>query len=374
LKVLFLYLKAFSATGGIEKFNRSFLKALHELSVEDHFDADACSPYDAVPDEKYFPQSRFKGYKSNRALFVLGAFLQGLKYDVVIVGHINLGMVGYWLKKVRPSVKLIVVAHGLEVWEKQQGIKRRLLETADMILAVSNYTRQKILEVTPAVDRNKIKIFPNTVDPYFSLPTAFKKPSYLLNRYQFDPGTLVLLTVTRLSFTEKYKGYDNVIALLPELTKTYPKLKYLLCGSFDENERRRIVSLVDQYHANDQVVLPGFISEKELIDHYLLADVFAMPSKKEGFGIVFIEALACGCRVIAGSKDGSVDALMNGQFGKLVDPEGLAELKGAIIEFLNGPDNNPLLLQTKVMDAFGFVHFKERLKNYIKSFRTSLTV
>ena len=367
MKVLFFYLKAFSETGGIEKFNRNFLKALHELSVDTLIDADASSPYDRRPDEKYFPRLRFRGYGGKRIFFVMGAILQGLRYDTVIIGHINLAIVGNLLKKLKPSIKLIVLAHGIEVWQKQIGIKGKLLENADMILSVSNFTKEKIVEHAPAIDRNKIKIFPNTVDPYFPIPEVFEKPDYLLKRFNIDQSTKVLLTVTRLSSREKYKGYDNIIASIGELSKGYSDLKYLLCGRFDEIERTRIQSLIKKHGAENFVMLPGFIADEELIDHYLLADVFVMPSKKEGFGIVFIEALSCGRKVIAGSKDGSVDALMNGALGKLIDPDSSDELKVAINDSLNGSEYDPAGLQQRVLKAFGFPQYKERLQYYLSS-------
>jgi glycosyltransferase involved in cell wall biosynthesis len=363
MKVLFLYLKAFSETGGIEKFNRNFLKALHELSVDGIFDADACSPYDTAPDEKYFPRKRFTGYGGNRPFFVLGAFFQALKYDVLIVGHINLGVVGYWVKKIKPSIKLVVLAHGIEVWTEQTGFKKKLLESADLILAVSNFTKEKISEYNPAIDEDKIKVFPNTIDPYFSLPRVFDRPTYLLKRYNLDINTKILLTVTRLSFKEKYKGYDNVIQSLSEVNKKYPNLRYLLCGRFDKYEKLRIEFLLNKYEVSHLVIVPGFISDEELIDHYLLADVFVMPSKKEGFGIVFIEAIACGRKVIGGSKDGSVDALMNGQLGKLVDPDSFDELKEAIYGSLDvSIDTDAEMLQRKVVNEFGFQEYKKRLQ------------
>src|SRR5882724_728792 len=117
-QVVFIYLKAFSFTGGIEKFNRSFLKALHELSVDGFFDASAISAYDGFTDEKYFPRIRFTGSRGLRAVFVCIAFFRALRSEVFIVGHINLGIVGYLAKKVKPSIKLIVIAHGIEVWKE----------------------------------------------------------------------------------------------------------------------------------------------------------------------------------------------------------------------------------------------------------------
>jgi phosphatidylinositol alpha-1,6-mannosyltransferase len=76
----------------------------------------------------------------------------------------------------------------------------------------------------------------------------------------------------------------------------------------------------------DQVILTGFIDEDELGRPFLLADLFVLPSKKEGFGIVFIEALACGLPVICGNEDGSLDAIRNGELGKAINVDSMTEL------------------------------------------------
>ena len=367
MKVLFLYLKAFSFTGGIEKFNRSFLKALHELSVDGFVDADALSAYDSSTDEKYFPKLRFRGYDGFKIRFVLGALYQTFRYHTVIIGHINLAFVGYWIKRINPSVRLIVIAHGIEVWEALEGNKRKVLEIANDILAVSNFTKEQILRYNPSVSGDKIKIFPNAIDPYFPLPASFEKPDYLLKRYELDQDDALILTVTRISSNEQYKGYDKIIAAMPDLLSINKNLKYFICGKADKTEYVRINNLIREKGVIPSVKLLGFIEDSELIDHYLLADVFVMQSKGEGFGIVFIEALACGRKVIAGSKDGSVDALLNGELGQLIDPDNQEALKNAIQQSLTDIDFNPLALQRRVVKVFGFSSYKKRLKSCLMS-------
>lgn len=365
MKVLFLYLKAFSFTGGIEKFNRSFLKALHELSVDGVIDADAASSYDPVTDEKYFPRNRFSGYGGRRKQFVFSSVVKCFKYDMVVIGHINLAVIACIMKKLKPSLKIMVVTHGIEVWKTHGGYKKQLLELADTILSVSQFTKEKILEFNPSIDASKVKVFPNTIDPYFKAPTVFGKPDYLLKRYNLNSDTQILITVTRLSFSEKYKGYDNTIAMMKEIAAANSNVRYLICGKADQAENNRIASLIKNNDVSDKIILTGFVKDEELIDHYLLGDVFVMPSKKEGFGIVFIEALTCGLKVIAGNKDGSVDALMNGELGMLIDPDNKEELVAAINQSFTGKDHDPVAMQQKVYKAFGFERYKERLKNYL---------
>src|SRR5260370_22169993 len=288
MKILFLYLKAFSFTGGIEKFNRCFLKALHELTIEGVVDAHAISAHDSKTDEKYFHRQRFNGWGGNRIFFTIHALFASFRYPVVILGHINLSLVGWLIRKLRPDVRIILVAHGIEMWKKLGGVKLRMVHSCDLILSVSEFTRSKIIENNKNVEAGKIKVFPNTIDPYFNFPGVYEKPEYLADRYQLSPGENLLLTVTRLSSTEKYKGYDHVIEALSDQRLKDLKIKYILCGKADEEEHVRIQNLIRSKGLQTTIQQTGFIPEKELTDHYLLADSFAMTSKKEGFGIVFM--------------------------------------------------------------------------------------
>lgn len=363
---LFLYLKSFSFTGGIEKFNRCFLKALHELSVEEPFKLQAISSHDAVTNEQYFPAKNFKGFGGNRLKFLLYACWQTLFAKQIILGHINLAVIGFWVKWLRPKTELIIVIHGVDVWQPQTGLKLKALQMADKILSVSNYTKTIVCKNHPTINANKIHIFPNTIDPYFKLPSSFQKPQYLQERYGLTDTTKVLLTVTRLANTEQFKGYDHTISVLPTLQQQVGNnVQYILGGKGQEQELARITQHIQQTGTQQQVQLIGFIKDEELIDHYLLADVFVMPSKKEGFGIVFIEAMACGLKVIAGNKDGSVDALQHGTLGTLINPDSETELLAALKDAMQDPANDRRALQEKVMGVFGFDKFKGRLRGHL---------
>lgn len=358
MKILFLYLDAFKQTGGIEKFNRAFIKALCEISNDKEINFRAISVYDSKPDNRYIGESKHTGFKGNKFFFIINSILNAFSFDTVVIGHLNLAPVGILIKIFKPNVKMILIAHGIEVWEKPPFIKSKLIKKSDTILAVSNFTKNKIL-VHNKIPPDKIKIFPNTLDPFFRPPDKKERPAYLMKRYGLTSEDKIILTVTRINSFESYKGYDKVLEVLPELIKKIPVIKYILCGKYGLAEEVRLKNLVNDNNLQAHFISPGFIKDEELIDHYLLADVFVMPSKKEGFGIVFIEAAACGTPVIAGNKDGSVDALLNGQIGKLVDPDNLNEIKESIIDIIENPVTNNRDL---VIENFGFDQFKKRLR------------
>ncbi len=358
-KIKFLVLTAFSSMGGIEKFNRAFIMALVQLQKPMNAKVSFASMYDCETNEAYVPNANFQPFSGKRIKFVLQSFWQSLKCDDLIIGHINLAIVGILFKKFQPKKKLIVICHGIEVFEPVSGLRKKLLQKADQILAVSLFTKSKLIE-QQHVPEQKISVFPNTLDPFFVLPADFSKPAFLKKRYQIQENEKVIFTLTRLNNNEGYKGYDKVIAILPQLIKSGFSFKYILAGKADEAERKQLQQFITANGLDQYVLMPGFIAEEEVIAHYLLADVFVMPSKGEGFGIVFIEAMACGLQVIAGNKDGSTEALQFGELGTLIDPDDSNQLKSALQQSLTR-QANPNEVQKKMLSYFTFQKFKERL-------------
>lgn len=360
-----MFLKAFLLTGGIEKVNRVLLRALYDLQLSRKVGAQAVSPYAIICDPRYFPEAQLLGYRGQRWRFMLDMLWKPWRADVLLLSHLNLAPAVNVLKWRYPKLKIVLIAHGIEVWEPVGSGKRRFLQQADRILAVSRYTRERMIEVH-GIEPARIRVLPNCLDPFFQPPADFNKPSYLLERYGLQPDQPVLLTLSRLNGQEGYKGYDKVIESLPALRKRYPALQYILAGQYDETEKARLYTIIQRLKLQDCVRLTGFVPDEELIDHYRLADVFVMPSKKEGFGLVFIEAMACGTPAIGGNQDGSVEALRPNELGLAVDPDDLEAITGAIDRMLSVPPD-PATLQRKVMETFGYQQYRERLGELMMS-------
>jgi phosphatidylinositol alpha-1,6-mannosyltransferase len=184
------------------------------------------------------------------------------------------------------------------------------------------------------IDPARVKILPNTVDTRFR---PGPKPDYLLDRHDVR-GKKVLMTVSRLAGSERYKGHDRVIRTLPRIRADHPEAIYIVIG--DGDDRSRLEALAKETGVQKQVHFVGLVPAKELPDYYRLADLLVMPSTGEGFGIVFLEAMACGIDVIGGNSDGSADALCDGALGTLVDPDNCEELASAICAGLERPARN----------------------------------
>ncbi|MDQ0640894.1 phosphatidylinositol alpha-1,6-mannosyltransferase [Pedobacter sp. W3I1] len=359
-KVLFLTLHTFNLTGGIEKVSKTFAKTLDDLKAGSQIQSyQVLSMYDDQPDLAYVSQSSFKGYNGKKLAFGLAAIKAGLKADVVVLSHVHLLLFARIIKTLKPNIRIVLFAHGIEIWNSLASWKKQMLNKIE-IWAVSRYTADQIIQ-QHGIASAQIKILNNCLDPYFKLSESFLKPASLLSRYGVRDNQKVLLSICRLSSSEQYKGYDLVIECLEQVIKVYPDLVYLLVGKADRAESARIQKLIAQANLKKNVILTGFVPEHELALHYQLADAFVMPSKAEGFGLVFIEAAAYGCAVIGGDADGSRDALLDGELGTLLDPNDIVAIGEAIIMALQKEKHEAKAIQDMCFETFGYQKYREKI-------------
>ncbi len=363
---MLLTLRTFSGTGGIEKVSKIAGKAIFDICSETNGYFEVSSMYDNIKDidEKYFPAAIFTGYGIKKGEFIYDAVKKGIGKSIVILSHANLLPAGYLIKLFSPSTQLILLAHGIEVWKTFTGLEKKMLSKVDKFFAVSNYTAG-VIQQNNNVDKSKVKVLNNCLDPYLPEPVTGEKNKDLLKKYDLSEGDTVLLTLTRLASKERYKGYDRVIRALAELQHDYPKLKYLVVGKYDNEEEQRLNELIQELGIDHKVAFAGYVPDELLADYFNLADIYIMPSEKEGFGIVFIEALFYGKNVIAGNKDGSVDALLNGALGKLIDPASNEEIKEAITSFITAAV--PIIPDRELMmKHFSYPAYKEKWRGVLK--------
>lgn len=360
---VFIYLSAFKQIGGIETVNRSIMYCLNRsYSIPSY----CIGLHDKLCDQRYLPPYYFKGFSGKRIQFLFYLIRNSRSWNKVIAGHINLAPAIYLMKKLNPSLEIIVIAHGIEVWDKQKKFNKWLLNKANKIISVSEYTKHQ-LNNNSGITNEKIDVFHNSLDPFFTIPVNLEKPSYLQNRHGLVFNDKVVFTLSRLSSNEKYKGYDKVIDILIYLLKNkMPSFKYLLGGIADDQELKRLKDKITLNNLENNVILVGYIPEDELKDYFLVADLFVMPSKKEGFGIVFIESAVCGTSVVAGNKDGSVEALLNGSLGTLVNPDSTSELLDTINTNLFKPNDSKKSLQKKASEMYQFNNYENNFINHFK--------
>ncbi len=334
-----------SKIGGIQKYNIDFLSALENGD-------DSVSVIELKG--RNFLSKVFFSFK----VIIYGIFG---KFNVLALAHINFLSLGYFLNLFFKK-KFIVLTYGIDVWNLNKK-QIQYLKKAEKISVISKFTLDKIRTQVKNID-DKFFILPNAINGDEFFPK--KKAEHLVKKYNLK-NKKIIFTLCRISSLEKYKGYDQVIASLPKVLKKISNVKYILAGAGDDIGR--IKDMIKKLELENCVVLTGYISKDELIDYYNLADIFAMPSKGEGFGFVFLEALACGKPVIAGNIDGSVDAVLDGEIGVLVNPDNTTEIGETIINILERKVDSRLLdsdyLRKKVLEIYGIDKFRRKVKNLI---------
>lgn len=341
---LFVFLEIFSCEGGIQSYVKDVLRA-YEQAAAASSNPQAAEVFllrDGVSCENPFdhlnnPYLQFRYFKSNSPwwgrLTFMGVLLGRLlrqRPASVICGHVKLAPLIRLLCKPL-GIPYRVMTYGKEVWQPLPGSARQALQDAQELWTISRHSRDRACE-SNHLDPEQFKLLPCVVNGDIFSPGP--KPAYLLERYHLQDAR-VLMTVARLWSGDIYKGVDVTLRALPKILHHHPDVKYLIIGRGDD--RPRLEQLAQELGVSEQVVFAGFVPTEELPDHYRVADAYVMPSQ-EGFGIVYLEAMASGIPVLSGQGDGSADPLQDGKLGWQVahrDPEAVAQ---ACIEMLEGKD------------------------------------
>jgi glycosyltransferase involved in cell wall biosynthesis len=251
---------------------------------------------------------------------------------------------------------LVLMVYGIDVWQPPYKFIRHWLKCVDAIWSISAVTTER-MNAWARLPHSRFTQLPNAIhlDRYGIAP----RRADLVARHGLSNAT-VLMTLSRLSVKERYKGHDEVIELMPALLEDVPNLKYLIAG--DGDDRVRLEAKATALGLIDRVVFAGMINEADKADYLRLADAFVMPGTGEGFGFVFLEALACGVPVVGSQLDGSRDALLGGELGELADPTKPATVRACILRALDKPTGIPLGLS-----YFDWPNFEFRLVAAVQS-------
>jgi glycosyltransferase involved in cell wall biosynthesis len=346
--------------GGIGSFSRAFVVALRDLGhdLRLYGKSDSAGTWQGFP--LWGAGRSFARLQTPRFAAGLLAACGRERPDHVISAHLNFGPVAHLAKRMF-GVPYTVSAYGIDVHEALSESRRNALRNADKVIAASEWCRRRLIDMVK-VDPDRVCVLAQTVDD--ARFSSGQKPAHLMRRYKVRPDERVVLTVARLDASEGYKGYDRVAQALPAVHAACGPVRYIVVGKGDD--RGRVETLAQEFGVAGDIVFAGFVPNEELADHYRMADVFAMPSTGEGFGIVFLEALACGTPVLAGNADGSVDALDRGRLGRLVDPNDVSAIAEGLISLLrqDGPswwfDRDAL--HRAVVARFGRAAYLEALR------------
>ena len=360
MRFLAIVPEAFGGFGGIAVYNRDFLTALSELP--------SCEKVTVLPRlirhaEATLPHriELLEKAANNRVRYVwelMRVLIKRDPYDVVLCGHINLLPLAVIASRLL-GAKQVLLIYGIDAWRPTgRRLSDRLVTCADLVISISQITKQRFLSWAFLED-SQVHLLPNAI--HMEEYLVGEKPHYLERRYGIE-GKKVLMTLARLQKNEGQKGVDEMLAILPQLLAEEEKLIYLIAG--DGDDRPRLEQKVASLGLTKYVVFAGRVLEAEKAEHYRLADVFVMPGRQEGFGFVFLEAMASGIPVVASSLDGSREAVLDGELGEHADPDDREALKAAIRRALKRPRQIPDRLA-----FFSYNRFRERLQNIVDALR-----
>ena len=325
--------------GGIQEVSRQTVRALMDISAQGGWSCNLLGLNDPPGIQEYSTGAKtisFRGFGRSKLRFVLAALQNARKKPrIVVAAHPNLAVPAAWMKRLAPQMKVIVMAHGVEVWQPLPPRRRAAFLAADIVLAASASTVQKLTEVQ-GVPPEKIRKLPWPLDP--GILSMADAPEHLPLPNDFPPSP-VILTVGRWAASEQYKGVDDLIRALAQLRSAFPGLSLVAVGAGDDLPRIRRIAA--DLGVSSSVRFLSRLPTPELAACYARADIFALPSTGEGFGVVFLEAMAFGKPIVAVAAGGSTDLVEDAVNGILVPPRDQPALAQALERLLR---DDPLRL------------------------------
>jgi glycosyltransferase involved in cell wall biosynthesis len=351
MRFLVLATDVFGGTGGIAQYTRDVVAALasypdtKNVTVIPRVIARALEQ----PPQGVIYLTSAAGSKRRFVATVLRTAARRPHADWIICGHINLLPVAH-AAALLSGARVMLLTYGIEVWAPKGRVVRALISRTDAIASISTLTMEMMRRWIPLRSETSF-LLPNAIDLSKYVPGP--RNTELANRWSLD-GRRVLLTVGRMEAREQAKGFDEILEIMPRLAKEFPDIVYIAVG--DGSDRVRLQSKAQTIGVADRSIFPGYVSESDKLDYYNLADVFVMPSRLEGFGYVFLEALAMGRPVIASDVDGSREAVRTGDWGLLVDPAKPDDLVAAIRSALT----HPMVPDRRELELFSWPNFERR--------------
>lgn len=338
MKILILATRYFGL-GGLERHTRLFAKAVIDMVGPANvgiWSLYAGDVTDGIGEECYLGAAGATSGLWVKVKFTWWSFWAARHYDMVVAGHIALAPIARWLHRLY-RLPYVVMVYGIEVWGVLARSQALALREATRVVALSRFTADR-LTTQHRVSPDHVIVIEPVVDP--RLLAAARQAQAVTA----DERHKVLLTVARLAAVEQYKGCDTVIQVLPHLAAEVGPLKYIVVG--DGDDRPRLEALAEAVGAAPMVRFVGRVSDQALAHYYATCHVFVMPSRVgrrggrwtgEGFGLVYIEAAAFGKPAVAGSGDGSAEAVQDGVTGLVVDAHDRDAVADALRRLLADP-------------------------------------
>ncbi len=236
--------------------------------------------------------------------------------------HVSLAQVQRFVPG--PRRPYVVFLHGIEAWRPLTPAAARVLAGATLRVANSRYTAARVRECHP--DVGAIAVCPLAVPPAADQLAARSATG----SEDMAPQTVVI--VARMSAAERYKGHDALLAAWPAVLARRPDAQLMVVGTGDDEVRLRTKARA--LGLGSRVVFTGFVSDTERDAIYRRAALFAMPSRGEGFGLAYLEAMSHGLPCIGSIHDAAGEVIEDGVTGYLVNQDDTGALAARVVQLL----------------------------------------
>jgi len=377
-RYLLLITGAYGLSGGIAGSTRLVIEALQ--SVDAHFDiiafnerADAASHYTHLHGVNYLTAN------NNKLIFV-GLVVKMLlltRYQTIFCDHINIASI------LAPFaflglIRYIVRVHLIEALSPHLDGQGMIGLRGANKLHASEFAKHEVLKRFPLL---KIEALPLALDQKASAaiqasPPAIASPIHNLQMLALDNcvyslGDCVILHVGRMATSEQYKGQDVLIQAMPQILELHPQAQLVFAGQGDDMERLLVLARSNSPEVQAAIFFAGFVSEELLTQLYQQCYVFAMPSRGEGFGLVYIEAMRWAKPCIASRVDAAQYIVQHEITGLLVEDATSSEsVAHTVINLLDDPERARqygLAGYQRVLEHYTFEHFRERFLTSLNS-------
>jgi len=300
------------------------------------------------------------GYAGSKSQFIRAALrAAGRNPDLVIALHPHLAPIVSAMKIRSRKFKSIVFTHGVEVWETLGWSRGAALCGADLVLGPSRDTVKQLIDLQQ-IPCARVRRLAWGLDPEFESRVA--SVTSQTPPEGFPQNTRIILSVGRWNSAEKYKGADTLISALPRVLKAAPDASLILVG--DGDDRPRLDQLARDLSVSKNVQFLSGLTPEELFARYAHCEIFALPSRGEGFGLVLLEAMAHGKPVVGGAHGGIPDIVQDGVTGLLVqhgDVDGLAHALESLLNDAPRARGMGARGKHRVAQKFSFAQFEEQL-------------
>lgn len=353
--------------GGVQRAGRHVAAVMNEFAVGHGMECRLLSLNDSPELHHMTVGTRefvFTGSARGKARFSAAAARAARRRaKLVVAGHPFLAPVVQGARFFARQAKSVVCTHGREVWEPLSILRRSALRGADLIIAPTNNTANHVAGQQD-IPSERIRVLPWALDPQFEALLAARPAPALPANF---PSGRVILTVGRWLANERYKGMDTLITALPRLLTEWPDVQLVAVGEGDD--QGWLEQIADGRGVLRHVHFLSGLTYREIAVCYQACEIFALPSRGEGFGLVYLEAMACGKPVIGGAHGGAPEVIDDGKTGYLVEHGDAGQLATSLESLLADPVLGREMGargRERVEQEFRFAIFAKSLKKILR--------